>query len=282
MFAKHKALTVTIVAVLFIISTLFYGYEIERKRLNTHISSNDFSSLPNAWINTKIGFFSDTSIGPMFSLDNFDTAMTKLQQLQPDLIMFGGNLLSLDNTSLLADSQITVTLSNLRAPLGKFALLSYDDVIAANNTRVIAILTAANFTILTNANQNIYNKTLDPLNLISINHLASTDNKTKLLGTGKDVPSILLTNMPSLFTTISNNNGIKLTLASSTYGGIIGLPFVNQLFVHDKARPFTSGYSSISNQSMLVSAGLGTPPRIPLRVFNPPTVYLITLQTTKS
>lgn len=278
MFSKYRPLTIMIIIILFFGSSLFYGYAVETKRTNVNISTTQVAHLPNSWKNVKIGYFSDTTIGANYSIETFTPSIKKLKETTPDIIFFAGNLLSKQNEQLILDEKIITELSELSAPLGKYAILGKDDTSEQQRERVTHILETSGFMILSNTNKFIYNRTLEPLNLIAINHTADEEKKKELLATSAETPSLLLTNLPALYDQTLAHKNLTLTLSSSTYGGLIGIPFINTLFVASEDKSYLGGYYQNGDHTLFVSSGLGTPDNFPIRLFNNPTVYNITLQ----
>ncbi|GBU10662.1 metallophosphoesterase [Erysipelotrichaceae bacterium] len=278
MFLKHRKLLIFLSLAIFLLSTLFYGYAIEKKRVVLSRQTLAIHNLPSSWKNVKIGFFGDTSFGSDMSTETFSHAVKKLRDEQPDIVFFSGNLLSPHNNKLTIDASIVHELSSIEAPLGKFAILGEDDLLSGIDVRVRAILQQSDFELLQSGSRPLYNQTQQPFELLAIGADVQGQKALDILATDSAIPKILLTSNNKYLLSIATNPHIVLSLAGGTYGGLIGLPFVDGLLTPSESKKHIKGPYMDNEQLIFVSRGIGTPDNFPLRLFNYPTVYLLRLQ----
>lgn len=277
---KHKGTTFILIITLVLAMILFYGFSIEPKSLALSVSSPQITDLPSDWNNVKIAYFSDLTLTEKSGIDSLKKVTREIEEQRPDIIIYAGDLFDNKNTSDLLDSQITELLSQLRAPLGKFALTAYQAENVDNINRSQTILRNARFSIVDNTSRKLYNHSLQPLQLIAINEAASENDIDNLLATSENTTSLLLTTQPNNYEKVQNYPSIHLTLASGTYGGLINFPGLNKLFVKNMESNYNKGYyNRNSTAPLLVSSGVGTPSYFPFRLFNRPSIYVFALQS---
>jgi predicted MPP superfamily phosphohydrolase len=126
--------------------TFAYSHYIERFWINTHRIRLSFPNLPISFSKIKILHFSDVHLGYYFGIDDLTSLVDQMQQLQPDIICFTGDLL--ENELDLLEKSISV-LSNLTTPLGKYAVVGNHDY-WFDRSSVADALTDSGFTVLIN------------------------------------------------------------------------------------------------------------------------------------
>lgn len=102
----------------------------------------------------------------------------------------------------------------------------------------------------------------------------------ELLGSSAKEFEILLAHNPLYFETYVAY-GANLILSGHVHGGLVRLPGIGGLFSPDRTLfpPYSKGVYQKGNAVMVVSPGLGGPP---LRLFNPPQAYVLTLRSQES
>ena len=159
---KNKPLLTFLGILLFITSLLFYGYAIETKSQTLRVSAPKISNLPTDFKNVKISYISDTVIGKNFPITALQSATQTIANERPDIVIFSGSLLSKDMTNNLNDEQIATILSKIQAPLGKFAVTTFDPNNVDWSVRSDDLLKKGGFTLLNNQSRHIYNHSLAP------------------------------------------------------------------------------------------------------------------------
>jgi len=272
---KHKIRTIFIFLTLFIVLLFGYGTYIEpNQKVITHETVR-IDHLPVSWENTKIAFFSDINLGSNYTLETLTKTIEQINATKPDIIIFTGHFFDSKRAAEQPVAEIQKKLLTLRAPLGKYALLTETQTANTTIQEVADILANADFQILTDELRSLYRYKLEPLHLLAFSQNISPAKKAELIKQTANIPSILLAENPQSFNDLSQHTSIQLMFSQSTYGGFIGLPYINTKL---SQTDYPSGLYHKERQTLLVSNGLGTPQHSYFRLFNYPTLYIITLQ----
>lgn len=109
-----------------------YGYAWERTALQIERVSLSLPRLPNSFADCKLVHFSDVHLGHFFKPEQLQGVLDLIQNEQPDLICFTGDIVDLETQSF---SAAIPMLAKLEAPLGKFAVLGNHDYRQASSMR---------------------------------------------------------------------------------------------------------------------------------------------------
>lgn len=224
-----------------------------------------------------IAQFSDTHLGFHYDLDDLEKAVEKINSLQPDLIVFSGDLI--DNAHEYEDiANITPILQKLEAPLGKFAVYGNHDYGGGAMNHYQEIMIDSGFTLLVNATVPL---TLNNGSTLAISGLDEAyfgepdPDKLEEMITGYPY-HLLLLHEPDIidsFSTLPN-----LALAGHSHGGQIQIPFFGPLITTRYAEKYIDGSYQLTEDSLLyVNTGLGTT-RFPMRFANVPEITFFHLQ----
>lgn len=258
--------------------TYIYAREIEPTMLdinNQHIHS---TRIPKSFNNFKIVQFSDTHLGFHYSLKQLDKLVTTINDRQPDLIVFTGDLIDEPQSYKEANQLITI-LQRLQAKHGKFWIYGNHDHGGYGTEMILDIMQQAHFTLLQNTHD-VIEINNERIILVGIDDaiLGSPDLKVALEQTNPDLYTILLAHEPDYaHTTI--NHPVDLQLSGHSHGGQIRLPFIGHLYTPVLAEKFTHGKYVINDDLLLfVNRGIGTT-RLPFRFFCKPELHVYTLQS---
>ena len=211
----------------------------------------------------KIVQISDIHYGTTINESNLKKMVNKVNQLKPDIIVFTGDLVAKGiNPTDKIKAEITVNLSKLEAPIGKYAIASNEDL---ESDIFSDLITNSGFTLLNNEAKLIYNNDDEPIELVGISNI---NNKIELTDNYK----IALIHKPDDFDNIKNDN-YNIVMAGHNHGGIIRLPFLGGLINIEGAKKYHNDYYEIDNSKLYVSSGLGTS-NINFRMFNQPSINL--------
>jgi len=106
--------------------TYYYAREIEPSMLHIQKEHITSSKIPESYNGFKIIQFSDTHIGFHYSLDQLEKLVTKMNNQQPDIIVFTGDLV--DNPDIYPwNKRLIKTLQSLKANFGKFWIYGNHD-----------------------------------------------------------------------------------------------------------------------------------------------------------
>ncbi|MGM0902531.1 MAG: metallophosphoesterase [Bacillota bacterium] len=257
----------------------YYAHEIEPHMLD--ITLHDFPSplLPQEFNGFKIVQFSDTHLGFQYNLEQFQKLIKKINGLEPDMIVFTGDLM--DNPNEFKETQqIIQALTKLRAPFGKYAVYGNHDHGGYGSDIYRRIIQEAGITLLVNEA-----RTVTLLNGSSI-HIAGVDDsmlghpniESALSGLPENSYTILLSHAPD-FASVASNYNIQLQLSGHSHGGQIQIPFWGPVVTPPHGEKYPEGFYQLGDNqglTLYVNRGLGTT-RLPFRFLSKPELTLFTL-----
>ena len=170
-----KIVSVLLLFALLIAGVFFYSiyYSVDHVKLvNETISS---TKIPTSMNDIKIAFISDIKYHGFMKKERLSTMMETLETAGADIVIFGGDVFTSFEEQK-PDSQtvreITSLLQNIKAPLGKFAVLGDEDLVSKEaKQKVTTILYNSDFEIITNKKLQIRNGSKDSITPVSYTHL---------------------------------------------------------------------------------------------------------------
>lgn len=258
---KKKIYLITLL-LLFILGAVLYidATMIEPKRLNIRYETLESSSVPEQLDDIKILYFSDIHYGILVDDERFKQISEAINQLNPDVIIFGGDLF--DDPSIVypnAKMQNTAieNLSSLKAPLGKFAVLGdYDTQNQMIQDRVTAILNECEFEVLNNHCIKLRNGKTQSINLVGISSNASDSSSINSAfdSVSANEYTLAVAHDPILIDSLSSKS-IDRLLAGHTMGGQLNLPFF-RLKINQNAK-YIKGKHQINSILLDITSGCG-------------------------
>ncbi len=215
----------------------------------------------------KIVHISDIRYGTTVNKEKLEQIVKKVNDLNPDIIVFTGNLF--DKDTILNDDNyhdIITTLSELKPKLYKYAISSKND---NENDNYYDVIDKADFILLDNKTKLLFYKSTTPLVIVGLNSdnpdYSILDNEEE-----KDYYKIVLTHEPDYIDNLSNGN----LILSGSIGGVINI--INPLFKEENSTNYYKEHYSFDNKELFVSNGLGTN-KYKLRFNNIPSINLYRL-----
>jgi uncharacterized protein len=264
------------------VSGYFYAHDVEPRMLEITHHKIQNKAIPPAFNGFKIVQFSDTHLGFHYDLKQLEKLIVKINNLEPDMIVFTGDLMD-DPSEFQETDKIIKLLKDLHAPFGKFAIYGNHDHGGYGSDIYRELIETADFALLVNQA-----KEIKLLNEHSI-YIAGVDDamlgKPDINQALKDIPTdsykILLSHAPDLATYASNYT-IGLQLSGHSHGGQIQIPFYGPLVTPPQGNRYTEGFYQLGADkglTLYVNRGLGTT-RLPFRFLAKPELTLLTLVTT--
>lgn len=254
--------------------TLAYAHYVERYWVNTHRITLPFSPLPKSFSKLKILHFSDVHLGHYFGINELTRLVEQMNQIRPDIICFTGDLV--ENELELLDKSVSI-LSNLTAPLGKYAVLGNHDY-WFDRSSVANTLTDSGFTVLVNnhaviqhAHERIYVSGVDDI------LYGSPNIEQAIEGIPDHEFTILLAHEPD-YADAASQYPINLQLSGHSHGGQIKFPFIGHLVTPPLGRKYVDRLNQIGNLKVYTNRGVGTT-GIPFRFNCRPEITVIELVT---
>jgi predicted MPP superfamily phosphohydrolase len=220
----------------------------------------------------RIGFASDLHAGPTTALATIELACTALRDAAPDLILLGGDFVSLRGRDA---ERLLEPLRQLRAPLGVFAVLGNHDH-WSNAELVRSVLERAGVRLLHNEGARLpapFDRTM----VVGLDdHFSGTPDATRVAWDPALV-TLLLIHQPSGILDAAGRP-FDIAMAGHTHAGQILLPGGWALVVPEGAlsRQYLYGrYELAPDRHLLVSSGVGNS-LLPLRFGAPAEVAICT------
>jgi len=264
------------------ISVFSYSRSIEPKLLDMNQIEIKSKSVSKNIEGFKIVQFSDTHLGDNFSLDQLQHLVDKINDQNPDLIVFTGDLI--DNSNRYDETnQIHPILNQLHAKYGKYAIYGNHDVGGAGKRVYSNVLAHSGFTLLENSNVTIPFKDHDTLSIVGLDdYLLGRPNPQKAFANvQKDSFTLLLAHEPDIANRL-NDYPVDLQLSGHSHGGQVKLPFHKAIYTPPLAIDYTEGlyeiHNSLKPMSLYVNRGIGTT-RLPIRFFSLPEISVFTLKS---
>lgn len=227
----------------------------------------------------KIVQFSDTHLSEYYTLSDLKRLVDKINALEPDLIIFTGDLID-DNKAYKDEEGPTAVLKGLTSKYGKFAVIGNHDHGGNGTKRYIRIMKNSGFTLLKDSNTQVILDNGSKLNIIGIDDivLGKPNMKQAFQGVADESFSIFLSHAPDIADTAAFYHA-DLGLSGHTHGGQVRIPFIGALLTPPYGKHYIKGLYEVGPQQMqlYVNTGIGMS-QLPYRFLDPPTITEIILE----
>lgn len=257
--------------------TYVYAREIEPTLLDETKQLITSKNIPKSFDGFKIVQFSDTHIDFQYSLKQFKKLVETMNQMQPDLIVFTGDLVDKPQHFQSSEALIAI-LRELKAKYGKLWVYGNHDHGGYGTEMIQHIMDRANFTLLKNSHT-VLEINNDRILIAGIDDaiLGLPDVETALEQTNKDLYTILLAHEPDVADT-TVKYPVDVQLSGHSHGGQVRLPFVGHLYTPALSEKYIHGKYLIDDKlALYVNRGIGTT-RLPFRFLCKPELSIYTLK----
>jgi len=222
----------------------------------------------------RIGFVTDTHVGPFFTPVDAARATSLLAAERPDLILLGGDYVSEAPRHAPAAADVLADLA-AAAPLGAYAVLGNHDL-AMGADRVAAELEQRGIVVLRNRAVPLETGR-GPLWIAGIDEtlLGAPEPAAAFALVPAGAAVLALWHEP-VYAEESAARGAFAQLSGHTHGGQVRLPRLGPLVLPADGRRFAAGLNHAGGMPVYTSRGVGVY-RPPVRFNCPPEVTLITL-----
>jgi predicted MPP superfamily phosphohydrolase len=222
----------------------------------------------------RIGFVTDTHVGPMMSPEQIGRGLDLLASTRPDLALFGGDFIS-DSPRYAERAAAVLGRFAASAPLGGVAVLGNHDL-ANDGERVAHALRSEGILVLRNEAVAI-EANGDTLWIAGIDDaiLGRGCPEEALAGIPAGAAVLALWHEPD-GAAESVRHGAFAQISGHSHGGQVSLPLLGAPFAPTGGRRFVAGLNRADGMPVYTSRGLGTY-RPPVRFNCPPEVTLLTL-----
>lgn len=270
-FIKNTIIFITIIMLI----TFIYAKFIEPNLLITKIIN--INSTTNYNSSVRIVFFSDTHFGNMYSETNLKKIVNKINSSNPDLVIFGGDLMDSYSEFPPNITYIQEKLNQISANIGKYSVYGNHDYGGGAEKAFRSIMKNGGFTILENKIE-----VIDKLNIRLIgldDYLLGNPDETILNQVDKSFYNILISHAPDIIDTLDINN-IDFVLSGHTHGGQVTVPIITKKFLPPGGQKYIKGYFNFDNNSetkLYVTSGIGLT-KIALRFLNIPEILIFNIK----
>lgn len=244
----RKLLKIFLILLLFIALIIIYSHFINPHMLTVKEVAIYDEALNKDYNGLKIAHFSDLHYGRTTIEKDLKKIVNNLNELNPDIVIFTGDLFDSKNISEEEKKIVTKYLSKINSKLFKFAIVGDYDASYLDTYKTI--LDDSDFTLLNNTNTLVYYESNIPLNFIG---LTNTDDISELYN--NKYYNITLIHKPDFIKNLKNTN---LVFAGHSLGGQIKIPFIGGIRKKDGASTYLSGKYEVNNKKLYVSNGIGT------------------------
>lgn len=227
----------------------------------------------------RIGFVTDTHIGPFISLANLDHGLALLEREHPDLLLLGGDFAS-ESPRFVESAVARLAGAARRAPLGTLAVLGNHDF-TAGPIRVATALQKHGIPVLRNEARCIRRCGAD-LWIVGLDEtlLGRADPDRAFASVPAGAAALALWHEPDGAEACAGR-GAFLQLSGHSHGGQVRVPLLGPLAAPPGGRRYVAGSYRVGRMTVYTSRGLGTY-RPPVRFRCPPEITLITLTAPSS
>lgn len=223
---------------------------------------------------TTIAFVTDTHIGPHFSAENLQPVAEMLEEIRPDIVLFGGDYIS-ESPRFMEDAAKVLGAIARTARHGSWGILGNHDL-SNIRSRIVAALEAQGIRMLVN-DADCIRLPSGELWVAGVDDaiLGRPDLHATLRQVPVDAITILLWHEPDRAEDAARF-GPLLQLSGHTHGGQVRIPFLGEVSAPVLGRRFVQGRFEVGDMTLYVSNGIGMY-RPPVRFNCPPEVTLIHL-----
>ena len=215
--------------------------------------------------------------------ENNGTLIADIRALDPDLILFAGDMVIREQENYQPMLDLVSTLSGIAPCYGVLGNHESERIYYRDDRELPGKFRDAGLKLLRNATEEVRIRN-DVIQLIGVEGSAygfeayggrEFMDKTEI---NPSAYSILMTHVPILFEPQLAGYDFDLGIAGHVHGGIVNLPFAGGLYSDEEGffPRFTAGEYTLQNQQkLIVSAGLGDSKRFPPRINNLPELVVI-------
>ena len=281
---KKIFVAITILLTVLAISTVIYdGFNRAPSRFKVNYQYLESSKVHPDLNGMQIAFISDLNYNNFMDKDRFDLALAKLEESNPDVVVFVGDLFDEENITSISDKVIedlTKQLDSITAKYGKFAVLGENDYFSEDVTALVSkILYNSNFEIIQNQLLKITKDTNNYFQLIGIDSVLSGRDAIQKAYENVNSENLVLTvvHTPDTIEELPLKT-TDLVVAGHSHGGQIQIPLLGQVYNKKLSEKYYSGFYSVNNTKLFVTNGLGTTIE-DVRIFAPAEILIYTLKS---
>ena len=233
------------------------------------------NKLPENLHGLKIVHFSDLHYKTTFFEDELNNLVNNINELNPDIVVFTGDLV--DKVIEYTEEDVEILsdyLNKIDANVGKYIIKGDQDYLSLYSD---LILEKTNFVLLNNTTELIYYNGIIPIYLVGLDDSLNGKSDFSIINNDSNYYSILLTHEPDIYDDLKQFN-FDLILAGHSHNGQIRLPFIGAIYKMNGSKKYYDNHYIFNNTEMFVSGGLGTT-KYKFRFLTKPSINLYRIYT---
>ena len=252
-----KILIILLVIIILVVSLVYDSIYVAPSRFNVRYETLTSASIPEQLNDINILYFTDLHYGNLMNGQRLYKLTKTINDLCPDVILFGGDLISDQSYDQDQIDELTNALASLNAPLGKFAIYGeYDhqQIDLVNN-----ILYNADFEVLANSYIRLRNKGSQSIIIAGIDCPIGNYDNVDLTFSNISSTSYNLILAHTVDTCLKlPEDKCDYFITGHTHGGQINY-FLNTTYKVEDATLAISGKHQINNSYIMdISNGVGS------------------------
>lgn len=278
-----KALGISIkvleISIMVMVAVAGYGRFIEPYLLQ--VKSFEYDKVLDEVDEVKVIQFSDVHLGKYYSIDQLDRLVEKINTLQPDVIVFTGDLIDTAYNYEEIEA-VAPSLKRLQAKLGKVAIRGNHDYGGGAHRYYQDIMQEAGFVVLENQSYILETESKKRLCISGIDDVLLGEPKVKeTFDQCKEAEFHLALLHEADYAKELIDYSVDLILAGHSHGGQIDIPFIGPIVTTSLGETYVEGFYTLTLDNpngLYVNTGIGTT-KIPIRINNLPeiTVFYLSL-----
>ena len=266
---------------LFVFFTLWFLIEAQTYRVRRVKIKNN--KIPKSFNRFKIIFISDIHYGKLFRAKRLIKIVNRINKLNPDIIIIGGDYLEISvkskkDLSKYLDIEFEI-LRKLKAKKGIFTVLGNHDYYKKREFLLDAI-NSSSFKLLKNAKEFI-NVGEDSIEIIGMDDLIQGNPKANMLKENSNNFTIAVSHNPDFFSDYKNLINYDLALSGHTHGGQVTFSGLYAPYTSSKyGQRYVKKIVYEGNREIILTNGIGNG-ILPIRFFAIPEIVEIELNATR-
>lgn len=229
----------------------------------------------------RVVFFTDTHFGKFYNETHAAKITDKINDLDPDLVIFGGDLLDhyARDRENLDFAYLSGELNRIEASIGKFAVWGNHDYGGGAVRMYEQFMTSCGFEILQNDSR-VFEQY--GIKLIGYDDYLMGWTDPLLYKTQSDFFQIIVAHEPIISQYIDNKSE-NFMFSGHTHGGQVSVPYLTAKVLPEGSEQFLKGFYSKkqigtdTSINMYTSSGIGMT-KYPLRLCNMPEIIMVDFQ----
>ncbi|OAB45284.1 metallophosphoesterase [Paenibacillus glacialis] len=268
--------------ILMILGIGFYATEIEPKALSVTRIDIENKYVQKSFDGMTIVQFSDTHLGPDYTVDQLQSLVDRMNLMKPDIVVFTGDLM--DHYAQYGSKNRKLAqkvLAKIEAPFGKYAVYGNHDRGGGGSRLYKEYMEEAGFMVLVNEVHSIISATGERMNIAGLDDflLGKPMIERTLQSLRAQDFNLLLVHQPDVADRFTDYP-VDLQLSGHSHGGQVRIPFLQPLITTSLGNKYIEGLYSLEGKirplTLYVNRGIGTT-RLPVRLFEKPELTVIRL-----